>query len=254
MTRRGSVERVRLRSQMRNYESLAPFYDPVQGDRAEPAAYVRGLIERHHPSARSVLELACGTGSILKQLQENYRVAGVDISQPMLDIAAKKLPRAQLFHCDMTEVSLGRTFDIVLCIYEAINHLLTFEQWESVFDRADEHLAKGGIFICDIGTKRRLRELVEQPAVMNWFDDRNLFMFDVTEAEAEGVVTWDVRVFEHLENDSYRLHSELLDQIAFDVEQIKTALQKRFKRVRIYDRRRARPSTRSARLHFVCAR
>jgi ubiquinone/menaquinone biosynthesis C-methylase UbiE len=53
---------------MRSYEVFAPFYDAVQGDRAEHVTYMRELIEKHHPTARTVLELACGTGSILKQL------------------------------------------------------------------------------------------------------------------------------------------------------------------------------------------
>src|SRR6266581_41583 len=39
------------------------------------------LIERHHPEARTILELACGTGAILEQLQRDYEVVGLDVSR-----------------------------------------------------------------------------------------------------------------------------------------------------------------------------
>ena len=68
---------------MTSYRLFARFYDAIQGNRAH-AAFLRDLIERQHPSARTVLELACGTGSILKQLQADYSVTGLDLSPEML--------------------------------------------------------------------------------------------------------------------------------------------------------------------------
>jgi hypothetical protein len=43
---------------MTSYTAFARFYDAVRGERAEHAAYRRELIDRYHPSARTVLELA----------------------------------------------------------------------------------------------------------------------------------------------------------------------------------------------------
>lgn len=61
---------------MESYDVFAPFYDAVQGDRAEHARYIRSLIAKHHQSAKTVLELACGTGSVLKQLYPLYEITG----------------------------------------------------------------------------------------------------------------------------------------------------------------------------------
>ena len=72
---------------MPGYDIFAQFYDAVQGDRAEHASYVRSLIRKHAPRARSVLELACGTGSVLKQLWTHYEVTGLDLSEQMLEVA-----------------------------------------------------------------------------------------------------------------------------------------------------------------------
>jgi SAM-dependent methyltransferase len=234
-----------------SYEALAPFYDAVQGDRAEHAAYVRSLIEKHHPDAESVLELACGTGSVLKQLQPYYRVTGLDRSEPMLALAAKKVPDVRLIRGDMTQTRLDEKFDVVLCIYDSINHLLDFAQWEAVFDRAVEHLNDRGLFIFDINTEYQLATLAEQPPWTHWFDDRNLLVLDVRAGSA-GMFLWGINVFEHFGDSRYELHSEDIPEISFAPPKITAALRKRFARVRTYDQRRTRPTTRSERLHFVC--
>jgi cyclopropane fatty-acyl-phospholipid synthase-like methyltransferase len=44
------------------------------------ASYIRRLIRLHKPKARTLLELACGTGAILKVLAKSYDVAGLDLS------------------------------------------------------------------------------------------------------------------------------------------------------------------------------
>jgi SAM-dependent methyltransferase len=237
---------------MASYEAFARFYDAVQGDRAEHAAYLRLLTEKNQPNARRVLELACGTGSILKQLQPDYEVVGVDRSEEMLQIAAQKVPQARLVHSDMTRVSLDETFDVVLCVYDSINHLLRYDEWEAVFDRARAHLASAGIFIFDINTERRLATLAGQPPVAQWFGAGNLLLMDVQD-RGDAVYVWSLRVFEHLGDSGYRLHADDIPEVSFPAEQVAASLRQRFRRVNIFDARRSRPTVRSERLHFVCA-
>jgi predicted TPR repeat methyltransferase len=238
---------------MASYDVFARFYDEVQGDRAEHAAYLRSLIERHHPDAKTLLELACGTGSVLKQLQPHYTVVGVDLSEAMLAVAAAKLPKARLVHADMRHVALGERFDVVLCAFDSINHLLSFEEWEAVFDRAREHLDEGGIFVFDVNTEHQLATFVAGPPWTHWFGDDNLMVMHVVDG-GDGVSIWSIHVFEHLGDDRYRLHMENIREVAFPAERIKAGLLERFRRVRVYDDARSRPTSRSGRLHFVCRR
>jgi SAM-dependent methyltransferase len=233
-----------------SYEVLARFYDAVQGDRAEHAAYLRSLIAKHNPDAKTVLELACGTGSILKQLLPHYEVTGLDRSQKMLALAAEKVPGVRLVQGDMTQTTLDERFDVVLCVFDSINHLLKFTEWQAVFDRAREQLAAGGIFIFDVNTQRRLEWLAAQPQVVQWFGDRDLLVLDVRRG-TRGSFVWVIEIFEHLGNSNYRFHSEEISEVAFPTERIKAALSKRFGSVRLYDARRSRPTARSDRLHFV---
>jgi len=234
------------------YDVYAPFYDATQGDRAQHAAFVRSLIERHHPEAKAVLELACGTGSILKQLEPRYAVAGVDLSERMLELAAEKVPHARLVRADMTAVQLGEQFDVVLCVYDSINHLLRFAEWQAVFDRAREHLHERGIFVFDINTQHKLASFAatERPWIQ-WFGDGSLVVADVV-GHGKGVVAWEIHVFEHVGGPDYRLYSENIPEISFPLERIKAALGKRFSHVSVVDTQRSRPSPHSERLHFVC--
>ena len=198
-----------------------------------------------------MLELACGTGSVLKQLDSDYDVTGLDLSERMLEIAARKVPHVRLIREDMTRVALDEQFDVVLCVYDSITHLLQFAEWERVFDRAHEHLDDGGLFVFDVNTERRLASFVPLPAVTEWFGDSNLMVMDVVDG-GEGVFVWSIRIFEHVGDASYQLHVEDIREVAFPADRIKRSLQKRFRRVWTYDEERSRPSSSSGRLHFVC--
>lgn len=236
---------------MTSYAAFAPFYDEVMGDRGREGSYVRALIERHHPKATNVLELACGTGAILEQLHPHYDVAGLDLSKGMLEIAGQKVPEARLFLEDMVRFDLDETFDVVLCVFDSLNHLVKFEQWEAVFDRAREHLADGGIFVFDVNTERKLASFADAPPWMQWFGDDSLLLIDVRDGQG-GVYDWKIRIFEHLRSSTYRLHAEDIREAAFPVERIKAAVSERFARIRVYDAERSRATTRSLRLYFVC--
>ena len=190
---------------------------------------------------------------MLKQLRPYYEVVGVDASEPMLAVAARKLPGVRLVHGDMTRVTLGERFDVVLCAFDSINHLLRFEEWEAAFDRAHEHLDERGIFVFDVNTEHQLATFVAGPPWTHWFGDDNLLVMDVVEG-GDGASIWSIHVFEHVGGHRYRLHMENIREVAFPAERIKASLLERFRQVRVYDAERSRPSARSRRLHFVCRR
>jgi SAM-dependent methyltransferase len=92
----------------------------------------------------------------LKQLRPTYKVTGLDLSPDMLQLAAAKLPGVRLIEADMRAFDLEERFDVALCLFDSINHLLHFAEWKAVFARAHDHLNDGGIFIFDINTQRQL--------------------------------------------------------------------------------------------------
>jgi SAM-dependent methyltransferase len=221
------------------YGAFARFYDPIQGDRAEALPFIRPHLGR----ARTVLELACGTGSILAHLRDDYEVVGVDLSPQMLGIAREKLPGVELLQGDMTDVRLGRRFDAVLCIYDAINHLLEFDDWKRTFDTALAHLEPEGVFVFDMNSEEQLDWFVGRPAVALEFGEANVLVIDVVDGGGR-VRNWDLRVFEHLAGEEYRHVRELIPEVAFPAEQVRAALAERFGKVEESDD--------SGRLWFAC--
>jgi SAM-dependent methyltransferase len=222
------------------------------GDTTEVGSYIRHLIRQHKPKARTLLELACGTGAILKILAKSYHVVGLDLSPQMLSIARKKLPHVRFYCKDMVSFDLGKKFDVVICVFDSINHVLKFTDWQKIFRNAAAHLESDGLFLFDVNTEAKLERLIQAPTWVHRFG-RNLELINITDA-GRGIANWNIRVFEHQSGNQYRLFEENLKQISFPVEQIGSALQKQFTRVKIIDPSGRKPSGKSNRLYFVCKR
>jgi SAM-dependent methyltransferase len=212
---------------MADYDLLAPHYDAVTGDSATEAAFIRDLIERRHGQAATLLDLACGTGSITALLAGAYRVSGLDISPGMLALAREKLPGStRLYLADMTSFRLDARFDVVLCAYQGLNHLLSLAAWESSFDRTREHLNPGGLFVFDITTVSHLDQLAGGPRIVQEFAG-NYVLIRVRTADGT-VFDWHIEVYELQPDGRYRLITQTVSLRSFPLADIQEALRARF--------------------------
>jgi SAM-dependent methyltransferase len=238
------------------YERFAPFYDAVMDDPGPRADRVLGWIDRYRPGAASLLELGCGTGSVLARLSSLAEVTGLDRSPAMLAVAAEKVPGARLLEGDMREFSLGERFDVVICVFDSLNHLLFFGDWESMFDAVHRHLVEGGLFVFDVNTVGELRRLGEESP---WVDDfeGGVAIIDVSfaeDAESEGMSVWDVRIFEEVGPARYELHRERIGELAVPLSRIKSALQAKFVLLEETSESGGEPTDDSVKGHFAYRR
>jgi len=214
------------------YAEFAAFYDEIMGDRSGEVERVREYIRRFHPSARSLLELGCGTGAMLAGLAPELAVTGVDQSPEMLAVAARRGLPADLVLADMTAFSLGTRFDVVICVFDTLNHLARFESWREMFNLVHEHLADGGLFVFDVNTIGRLRRLWQGPAFAADFG-ANTMVMDVLPASSGDngsgeLSTWTVRIFERVAGDTFRLHAERIAELGVPLATIHAALAANF--------------------------
>ena len=209
------------------YDLLAPHYDAVTGNPATEAAFIRHIIERRHAQAVTLLDLACGTGGITALLAGAYQVSGLDISPGMLAVAREKLPgRTPLYLGDMTSFRLDARFDVIVCAYQGINHLLGLRAWQNSFDRAHEHLNPGGLFVFDITTVGYLRRMASVPRILQEFAG-NYLLIRVRTGDG-AVFDWHIEVYELQPDGRYRLLTQTVRLRSFPLADIRDALRARF--------------------------
>jgi SAM-dependent methyltransferase len=211
---------------MTSYAGFARFYDRIMGDRSEEIERIQSYIGQYRPGAASLLELGCGTGALLAGLAPTLAVSGIDRSPEMLAIAAERVPAARLERADITAFSLTARFDVVICMFDTLNHLPAFDSWLALFDRVHEHLAEGGLFIFDVNTAGRLRRLHGAPAYLDEFDGNVVLM--TVQPAGDWLSLWRTRIFERLQDGLFRLHDEPILELGVPLDQLRTALARQF--------------------------
>ena len=130
-----------------NYDQFAKFYDLIMGDPGGDGGWVIDCLKRHGKHTSSLLELGCGTGSILTQITTVPSITGLDLSSAMLALARSRIPSARFIEADIASFCLGEEFDVVICVFDTLNHLVTFESWVSLFEATSRHLRKRALHV-----------------------------------------------------------------------------------------------------------
>ena len=152
---------------MESYEFLAGCYDELTTDvrYGRWADYIGKHFARSTLPIRTVLDLACGTGSLTAELMgRGYEMIGVDRSAEMLSVAAEKCrDRAgepPIFLCQsMEKLDLYGTIDACVCCLDSVNYVTNPRQLKKAFERVHLFLMPGGLFLFDINTPDKLRGL-----------------------------------------------------------------------------------------------
>jgi SAM-dependent methyltransferase len=238
------------------YGRFARFYDAAMDDPGPRADRVVGWIEQYLPGAGSLLELGCGTGSILDRMPAGITLVGLDRSPEMLEVAAHKVPRARLVEADMESFWLDEQFDVVVSVFDSVNHLVTFDAWRSMFEAVYDHLIPGGLFLFDVNTIGELKRLGDEPPWVYDFEG-GVLIIDVDfahDGESFAMSQWDIRVFEHLGGGRYRLHREQIDELGVRLSLLRSALEPRFELLESVGDDGHPPTEDSVKAHFAFRR
>lgn len=145
------------------YDKYAKVYDQSKQDRLskQMVPYIRQLWDQQGVNPKSLLDLACGTGTAaLAFARLGIQVTGVDLSDEMLDVARKKRlgKRVNWQQGDMRKLQLSESFDAAICLYDSLNYLLSPSEFEATILGVARHLRPGGLFIFDVVTEYALAE------------------------------------------------------------------------------------------------
>jgi SAM-dependent methyltransferase len=137
---------------MSTFDLYSEYYDLLYRDKdyAGEADYVISLLRKFAPGARTIMDLGCGTGKHAALFQKaGYDVAGVDLSETMLEQARTQYPAIAFQAGDARNVRLNRTFDAVTSLFHVASYQTSNHDLLNYLKTARTHLAAGGTFIFD---------------------------------------------------------------------------------------------------------
>jgi SAM-dependent methyltransferase len=107
------------------------------------------IIANDHPTARSLLDVACGTGRHLALLAERFEVEGLDLNPDLLAVTAERLPRTPLHCASLETFSLDRRFDLITCLFSSIAFMRAEASLRNAIAGFAAHLEPGGLLLVE---------------------------------------------------------------------------------------------------------
>lgn len=150
-----SAAPVRTLGEAVGYHDLAAWYDALYDargkDYATEAAALLAVAREDDRRPASLLDVACGTGRHLEAFAaEMDDVTGLDGSPDMLALAACRLDRGvPLVEGDLRDFDLGRTFDVVTCLFSSIGHVSDAAELDAAVAAMARHVAPGGTLLVE---------------------------------------------------------------------------------------------------------
>ncbi len=241
------------------YEYLAQCYDQF----TEDVDYERwaDYVERHFARSRlpihTVLDLACGTGSLTRLLAlRGYEMIGADLSEEMLAQAAEKCrgvgdPEPIFLHQAMEELDLYGTIDACVCCLDSVKYVTRSGKLARAFQRVHTFLMPGGLFLFDINTPDKLRGLDGQ-----MFLDETEDAYCVWRAEyapRRRMCTYGMDIFQRTEDDLWQRWEEVHEEFAYEPEELEQMLrQAGFRQIKQFGELRMRaPRAGEGRIFFA---
>ena len=245
---------------MSSYDFLAGCYDrfTYDVDYAAWADYIESHFRKKGIPGKTVLDLACGTGSLTYELaQRGYEMIGVDLSPEMLSEASEKCQDVEgvppIFLCQsMDKLDLYGTIDACVCCLDSVNYVTDKRKLKKAFQRVHLFMMPGGMFIFDVNTVEKLRGLDGQV-----FLDETEDAYCVWRAEynkRSQICSYFMDIFQ-LDEESglWERGEELHEERAYTVEELTQYLQEAgFRDIKVYgERRHTAPREGEQRIFFV---
>ena len=247
---------------MEAYSGFAKVYDLFMDNipYEEWTDYVKELLAEEGIKDGILLDLGCGTGSVTELLAKaGFDMIGIDNSEEMLDIAMEKRYESGLdilyLLQDMREFELYGTVRGVVSICDSMNYILDDEDLLDVFKLVHNYLDNDGIFIFDMNTMYKYREILSD----NTFaEDReeSSFIWENFYDDEEEINQYDLSLFVQEEDGRYRKYEETHLQRAYEQKTVEELIKESgLELLHVYDAfTRELPSEDSQRIYYVCRR
>jgi SAM-dependent methyltransferase len=143
-------------------------------------------LERHGLAGRRLLDIGCGTGkSFIPMLERGWDVAACDISASMVELARAKVGDAvELSVADMRALPTFGEFDLVWCVDDAVNYLLSGRELEQALGGMRRNLGASGLLMFDVNALSSYRTFFGEEVTVER-DGRRLVWRGLATADVE---------------------------------------------------------------------
>ena len=223
----------------RPYRWLAEYYDKVfTFHHPWTEAAHRGILGPILPSVKTACDLACGSGTTaLKLTKRGIRTYAVDLSPGMCRVARQRAREAGLrlrvSRQDMRRFQLPEQVDLVLCEFDALNHIPRKRDLSRVLKAVAGALKPGGFFCFDVNNRRGFESYwkgtwcVEKPGIVLVMNNGNKAAHDRPWSNC----MWFIR-----KGGVWTRHTERIEEVCWSEEEMRLALgQAGFGAIRTWD-------------------
>lgn len=228
---------------MESYTGFAEVYDELMDNVPydDWGEYLAGLLSEYGVGDGIVCELGCGTGSITRRLAaKGYDMIGIDSSAEMLEIAREKefggAAGILYLEQDMREFELYGTAAAIVSVCDSLNYITKEEDLLAVFRLVNNYLDPSGLFVFDMNTEYKYREVLGDATIADNREDVSLIWENFYDPETK-INEYDITIFkkadvEYTESDEadpdtalFERFCEVHYQKAYPLETVRTLLE-----------------------------
>jgi SAM-dependent methyltransferase len=146
-----------------DFHDLARYYDPLM-EHVDYRRWVHTCLALGAllPGRPLHLDAGCGTGVLLMEMRAaGWDGVGIDLSAGMLKAARRGRRGLPLAQADLRALPFERQFDIVTCLFDSINFLLTDVGIRGSIQQMANALKPGGVLYFDVVTERMVTDHFE---------------------------------------------------------------------------------------------
>ena len=242
------------------YTSFAQVYDLFMDNIPydDWCNYLEELLKKYGINKGLILELGCGTGSVTRRMAaKGYNMIGIDNSEDMLAIArdASEDASDNILYLlqDMTEFELYGTVNAIISICDCMNYILAENELLKVFKLANNYLEKDGIFIFDMNTEYKYKEILDDNVIAENRDEGS-FIWENTYYEDDKINEYNLTLYiKDNKNDKYNRFEETHYQKAYSIENVIRLIEEvGMEFIKVYDAFTfEEPNESSERVYFV---
>ena len=216
------------------------------------------MILKENPKAKTLLDLACGTGAgSLPLARKGFKVTGMDLSKSMVNYARKKALKSKakvdFVEGDMAFFDVRKKFDAATSFCDSINHLLSEAGLQAAFENTYRALKEGGVFVFDMSHPNHIRKGNSFENDGEDFGD-SAFIWENYSSDDHWQI--DLTVFKKKKDKSYRKIKESVMMRAYPEKTVlKLLKQAGFRKVRSFDETRLRkPHSKTERIFYLAVK